>query len=314
MIQPMNTYDDPNQLPATPGNNPEVMPELVPGVPATPGNNPSVMPELVPGVPATPGNNPSVMPELVPGVPATPGNNPSVMPTLPGPPIQGGIIIPGFPNQPPANQYCNIRLLHAGVNQPSVNVTIGTQQAAEKLTYGNVTPYYLEPAGRKLITVTSSRFPRLVLASSVLNFADGDIVTVVIVNARNGIALFPVYEQPCNNPVGQSCLKVANVSYNCPPANILLSNGRLLFTNVRFQDVTDYAPIRPGSYRLLATETILCEQPPNSSNSVCYGRLNVLFTTPVNLAANQAYTLYILGNAYGSPGLQGLLLESYLGY
>ena len=317
-----------------PGNLLPESPETPPFRP--PGNFLPESPETPPFRP--PGNFLPESPETPPFRP--PGNFLPESPETPpfGPPQeQGGSnipnwrppivipIIPAVPSRPSVGAYCNIRFLHAAVNQPGVSIFIDNSQAASRLTYSNMTNYGLSQAGYIVVTIRNST-TNSVINRTAFTVTDGGIYTVALVNSADGIALYIMEDTNCNKSVYNSCIRVANLTNNAPTLDILLSGSQLIYQNVRFLDVTEYRQINPGMYTISVASSQHCTEFSTINNRAvqiipviigiasnnCFR--NILVTSRISIERDMVYTVYIIGNAYSAPFMQMILAESYFEY
>ena len=264
-----------------------------------------------------------------------PGNNdPGFFPISPdtpswGPPPgnSGGsgngtvVIIPGQNpcfNCSGTSGCASVRFLHAAVNQPAVNITLGNRTVINNMQFGNFTPYYRDCGSRNtLVTVTNARTGS-VLFRRYLNFANQMSYTVSIINDGSGISLYTLTDSPCsyNN---SGCVRVVNLSPNSGPVDVFLSGIGRLFQNVSQLDSTEYKAVRRGTYRAAVSESLPCP----SNSSVIMGdtyvecnntRIAIMDTSTLNVMTGGTYTLYIIGLAYQFPALQILTIENDAAY
>lgn len=221
--------------------------------------------------------------------------------------------------------FCNIRFIHAAVNQPALNVSIGNKVLANNLRYGQVSDYSEEPASTLMITLSSAMRPRMTLYQESFRFRDGDVFTIAIVNVGNGIGMFPISDQRCQTRQrGLSCIRAANLSYNSPPLDVFLPTGRVVFGNVGFQSVTTYRQIGQGNYVLLIGDTPVGNAPSQGGRGIIAvpiilgggspqgaNEFNLMITTTVNVRSDRQYTIYIIGDVYGAPDPQAVFVEDF---
>ena len=328
---------------ASAGNSPGFAP-ISPDTPAwgPPSGETPDSPGFAPISPDTPSWGPpsgdnSNSPGFAPISPDTPSwgppsgdnsNSPGFAPISPdtpswGPPSGSGcsgcgsvIIVPGQNTGASNQRLANIRFLHAAVNQPAVNISLGDRSVINNMQFGNFTPYYLDSGSQStLITVTNAQTGQT-LYRRYINFAGNTAYTVSIINQGSGISLFTITDSPCNYR-NFGCLRAVNLSPNSGPVDIFLSGQGRVFQRVSQLDVTSYRTIGQGSYRALVSEALPC----TSNNSIIINsdyvecnntRIAVMDTTSFNIMNNVTYTLYIIGRAYQFPALQILPLESDL--
>lgn len=275
------------------------------------------------GPPSGDDNSPGFAP-ISPETPSwgpPPGNNGGGSGGITGGIIVGPIVVPGQPVCPgcsSGDQSANIRFLHGAVNQPAVNVQLGSLTVINSMQYGNVTPYYLDNANQNIQIVITSAQTGYTLYRGVFRFASNTAYTLAIVNDGSGISLFTVTDIPCNSR-NSACLRAVNLSPNSGPVDIFLSGYGRIFQRVGQLAATEYQTVRQGSYRASVSEALPCTG--NSSVIIaneyveCSNtRIAIMDTATVNLMTGVTYTLYIIGLAYQFPAVQILPVESDLIY
>ena len=237
-----------------------------------------------------------------------------------GPPAQ----IPGWTENPQwAGRYCHIRFIHAAVGWPQVDIYVNQTQVISAVQYAELTEYFTARAGRAVITIRQTDDGQVLNQTSFL-VEKGGFYTVAAVNSAAGIALYLMEDIACSKSVYNSCLRVANLTNQAPALDITMNEGRTLFTNVKFLDVTEYKQISPGTYDFGIAESGGCQtlppiQPrralqliPVVIGETC--RQNVLVTAQRTIERDRVYTMYLIGNAYSQPYLNAVLAESYFEY
>lgn len=242
----------------------------------------------------------------------TPPNRP-VPPILPP---NRPIPTPPAPNRPtPGFGRSGIRFLYAAVNQPAVNIRIGSRTVITNFQYSNVTPYYQESSGSRSIIITSARNPRLVLYQGAHTFLPNTAYTLSIVNDRNGSSIFTVVDTPCRSRFNFGCINAINLSRSSGPLDIFLSGNGRVFRNLSYQNISSSYQVPGGTYRTFVSEALPCA---NNGVSVINGnfvscggtRFPILDTTVVNIRSGVLYTFYIIGSALNYPALQIMAVES----
>lgn len=323
-----------NGLPVYPGNNtptPPIAPDN--GFPVYPGNN-TPTPPIAPdnGFPVYPGNN-TPTPPIAPdnGFPVYPGDNIPVPPiapdngfpvypgdNIPTPPIAPGNGIPAAPGPIiPGNGVSQVRVLNAANSGP-VSVVIGTKVVAGSLEYGTTTGYSTITDGFKTVTVTSINNPRRIIYRQVLPFVSGTRITLAIINTVKGVDIVEVSDVGCvNRNRSLGCFRVVNLSNNSGPIDVVLNDGRIVFSDVRFKEVTNFKRARPGRYAfdILSTPNrpvpiIINVDVINDIPSYNPGNSRPLLSFSVDIRQNIMYTAYIIGNDGYIPALQVLILEN----
>jgi len=254
-----------------------------------------------------------------------PAGNAPLSPETPsfGPPaggIGGVIIVPGQTVNPGCGQgqSTNIRFLHAAPGQSAVNVRLGNRTVINNLQFGNVTPYYLESGGRRiLITVTNTR-TGAILYREYFYFDCRSAYTVAIAQNGTRISLYVLTDEPCNQ-TNYGCVRAANLSPNSGAVDVFLSGYGRIFQNVAQYSYTGYRRMSQGVYRALVSEALPCTNDGDVVIAEGYvecnnTRIAILETATFRVMKGVAYTLYIIGLANQFPSLQILPLESDLIY
>ncbi len=247
---------------------------------------------------------------------------PSGMPEQPdlpqwGPPAQ----MPGWTEGPQwTGRYCNIRFIHAAADGPQVDIYVNQVQMISAVQYSELTEYFMVRSGQTVVTIRQTEGGQVVNQTSFL-LENGGLYTVAIVNSAAGIALYLMEDVACNKSVYNSCIRVANLTNQAPALDIIMNEGRTLFSNVRFLDVTDYKQISPGTYDFGAARSGGCQTLPQIQprrvvqiipiviGETC--RQEVFVTAQRTIERDRVYTMYIIGNAYSQPYMNMILAESY---
>ncbi len=229
------------------------------------------------------------------------------------------IIVPGQTVCPPCtSEGASIRFLHAAVNQPAVNIRLGSRMIINNMQFGNSTPYYLDNSSQStLVTVTNARTGQT-LYQRYINFAGQSVYTVSVINDGDGITLFSLVDTPCSYQ-NTSCLRAVNLSPNSGAVDVFLTEYGRIFHSLGQYDVTGYVSVRRGTYRASVSEALPCA----NSNAIIMAndyvecnntRILIMDSTTLNVMNGVTYTLYLIGLAYQFPALQVLPLESDLVY
>lgn len=267
-------------------------------------------------------NTPVTLPEIAENPNISGCNRPGCnIPIIPLPPI---IINP--PSNITPQRFCRVRFLHAAPNSGPVNISIGMQRVATNLSFGNFSEYTYVQDGFRPVTVMNTRTPRVVLLQRNVAFLGGDVITIAILNTYNGIELNPVNDKSCNNrPAGMSCLRMANFIYNGSPIDLMLNDGRVVFSDVRSRETTTFTRIRQGNYGMYIAYTpnqavphvrdvdTLDEMPMAVSERFVpgYGDMNTIVAFLLSVKRNTMYTIYVVGDADNPADIQTIVAENY---
>ncbi len=192
-----------------------------------------------------------------------------------------------------APQFSYVRLLHAVPNAPAVDVYANNKVIARNLRYGSFTEYLpflpgvynikIFPAGQKVNPVLNAD----------INIAPNLIGTIAVTGELPNISTMLLSEPPLQIQPNRVYIRAAHLSPNAPAVDVTLPDGKLLFSNVKFREVTNYIDINPGTYTLQLRIA---------------GTNQVVLTVPnASFKAGRIYTVYAVGLAGKNPPLQALL-------
>lgn len=301
-LEPLPTPSLPSnqdQPVATPGTGSEALP--TPSLPSNQGN--SV---------ATPGTGSEPLP-----TPSLPSDN-SGIPEIPLPPIIGRPEMPIPPNNSEGTRKANVRILNGAANYGPVTVNIGTKTITSGLPFGAATQYETVEEGFRIITVLDSNASNQVLYRQVVPFVAGISTTIALINTINGLGIQVITDIPCIDIQNKlSCLRMVNLSYNSRPLDLILEDGRVVFSDVRFKEVTQYKRANVGTYNFKVINSPNRPMPIVTDialvNDLVYrigGKWNTLLEFSIDMKANILYTVYIIGNDGYMPSLQAYILEN----
>ncbi|WP_343209342.1 DUF4397 domain-containing protein [Anaerolentibacter hominis] len=284
-------------------------------VPATPppGEGDDVPAIPLPPVVGNPEPNPDSIPEIpLPPIVGNPESNPDNIPVIPLPPIVGtpdsGVQQPAAPGP---GGYATIRFLHAADGYGPLNVQISNRTITSRLSYTRMTGYGRIADGFYTVTISSSRNTGNVYFRKRVPFNTGEKVTFAIVRARRGLDLIRISDQSCvNRPRNRGCVRAVNLIYNSPALDVILNDGRVLFSDVRYKEVTAYKQARPGEYDYYVAETPYSYSPTqaaadnlddlpvimNNFYLFGYGDVMPLVSSYITVEAGGTYSIYMFGN------------------
>lgn len=108
---------------------------------------------------------------------------------------------------------------------------------------------------------------------------------------------------------------MSNLAYNSQPLDLLLADGRVVYTDVQFKETTYFKQIRPGTYQFYLAETNLLPMPSyldiETMDSAFIGMappFSALASLQLEAAPRSTYTLYVLSGGSGSNEIQTLVV------
>jgi len=227
------------------------------------------------------------------------------------------------PSQIPSGRYAKIRFLNATTHSP-ISVLIGTGLVVKSLERGEISSYVSVLDGFRTITIASlSTQP--VLLRKTLPVKGGEILTIAIIPTAGGVDLLSISDAPCEqHPGNLSCIRMVNLAAASKPLDLLLSDGRVIFADVSYKDVTPFKRIKPGKYRFFVIHTPYHPMPLtedietadaatiSASKLPDQCEMKVLLSFVTDIAASKMYTIYILGRDQANMSLEVLIVENKL--
>ncbi|OGO77251.1 MAG: hypothetical protein A2Y23_04615 [Clostridiales bacterium GWB2_37_7] len=186
-----------------------------------------------------------------------------------------------------------VRGLHASPDAPAVDIYVNNNPIARDITYQEFTKYFPLAGGLYNIKIYPAGKTTNPIIDQNVNIPPRSIFTIAATGMLSDIDLTIIPEPPISRLPNETFLRVAHLSPKTPNVDITLPNGTKLFGDVEYKEVTDYIPIRPGTYELQAKLA---------------GTNNIILDVPnTNLRFGNIYTVYIVGLMNGKPPLQVLI-------
>lgn len=206
--------------------------------------------------------------------------------------------IPILPT-PQGNQrrYCTIRFLNAAVGYERIQISLGGQRMVNGLGYGELTSYFIERSGFRDIRVTDEMNGERLLSADTFLLTENETYTAAFVNGVNGLSMFLMTDHSCADRYQRtSCVRAAHLSYNAQILDVSAQKGEVRFEDLTFKMVSTYKRVLSGNQEFVVTDAI---------SGIA------LFSVRQQIEVNQAYTMYIIGNAYGAPSLEAVFARDY---
>ena len=148
-----------------------------------------------------------------------------------------------------------------------------------------------------------------------LPFESGGRFTIAIINRPGGLDLLKITDNCCTYPTRTAHFRVGNLARNSGALDVLLPDGRTVFTDVRFKEVTAFKRISSGSYEFLFAETNQLPAPAYSDietlDSAFIGANPLPDTAAsvyLNVSRGRAYTVYLLQNGQSYNAISPLIV------
>ena len=304
---------DPGQIPVIPLPNPGEGGPVYPGDMDT-GAEPVIpLPNPGEGGPVYPGPGGSSSFPYLPGtggtitVPVTGGqswncnNNGCVSAILPG--VIGAV----WPSA------AKVRFLNAGYGYQAFRIFVGNQQFVNLLNYASATTYGRVNAGYQTVTVAGT--DGYIYIQKTMPFQANSITTIAVINTASGLDLLQITDSCCPPTNGFSSFRVGNLAYNSGPLDVIMSDGRVVWTDLRFKEVAAFKRIMPGTYQFFYADTNLTPMPAgldietlDSAWLGVYPPQETFGSLYLNVVSNAIYTVYLLQSGTGRNNIQNLIL------
>lgn len=308
------------------------------GIPVIPLPNPGEGGPVYPG-PDNPDDNNNA------GVPVIPLPNPGEGgPVYPGPGnnqnYPGGIVIqPIFPGNNNNNQggwLCSnnvcggaailpgiigtvwpgaakVRFINAAYNYPAFRVFVGNNRFVNLLNYASATSYGRVSAGYQTVTISGT--DGYIYIQKTMPFQAGGITTIAIINTASGMDLLQITDSCCPPTNGYSSFRIGNLASNTGPLDVIMSDGRVVYSDLRFKEIGAFKRIMPGTYQFFYAETDLLPMPASldietldSAWLGVYPPHETFGSLYLNITSNAIYSVYLLQSGSGRNNIQNLIL------
>ncbi len=311
--------------PAYPGNGAEPVIPLPPvgdGGPVYPGNDAGAEP-VIPlpnpgeGGPVYPGDGGAAVEPVIPlpnpgeGGPVYPGNNNNGW--ICGGNTCGGVaILPGIIGTmwPSA---AKVRFLNAAYNYPAFRIFIGNSRFVNLLNYASATNYGRVAAGFQTVTVTGT--DGYIYIQKTMPFQANSVSTIAIINTASGMDLMQITDSCCPPTNGYSNFRIGNLAYNSGPLDVIMSDGRVVYSDLRFKEVGVFKRIVPGVYQFFYADTNLMPMPASMDIETLdsawlgvYPPHETFGSLYLNVTSNAIYSVYLLQSGSGRNNIQNLIL------
>lgn len=188
-----------------------------------------------------------------------------------------------------------IRVFHASPNSPAVDVYANDNLIVENLSYEEVSAYIPVPSDNYNITVYPTGEKMDPVIDTDVYIPPNIVFNVAAIGTLPKISLYPIPEPSVAQSSGNGCVRFVHLSPNAPAVDIKLANDTMVFDNVAYKSITNYACIPAGTYTFQVSPA---------------GSPDVVLTVPdVSLEADTYYTIYAIGLLGEDPSLQALLFS-----
>lgn len=245
------------------------------------------------------------------GGPVYPGDDIASEPVIPLPnPGEGGPAYPGGG----WGQNAQVRFLNAAYGYPALRIWVGNSRFVNRLNYAAVTGYGRVRPGYQIVTVSGVNGTRYVRKS--MPFPAGGRSTIAVIRTAGGLDLLQVSDCGCPASNGYASLRMGNLAYNSGPLDVVMSDGRVVYGDLRYKEVTSFRRVVPGTYQFFYADTnqtpmpaVLDIEPLDSAWLGVYPPYETFGSLLLNINGGESYTVYLLQKGTGRNNIQNLILE-----
>ena len=181
-----------------------------------------------------------------------------------------------------------LRFLHASPDAPRVDVYADKRLLARNVMYSEMTRYFRLLPGSYMINVFVAGKTDKIVTQVRVSIGFGQYLTIAAINKVSNISTLIIPEPIMITNPKRGYLRFVHLSPNAPNVDFKLANGKTIFTDVTYKQITSYAPFTPRRVEIIVT--------PTKSN-----REVIRFPAEIMPGMNQ--TAYILGLVNGRPAL-----------
>ena len=206
-----------------------------------------------------------------------------------------------------------VRFLNAGYGYPAFRIFVNNNRFVNLLNYASVTGYGRVGAGYQTITVSGS--DGYIYIQKTMPFQVGAATTIAIINTASGLDLLQIPDSCCPPTNGWSNFRIGNLAYNSGPLDVLMSDGRVVYGDLRYKEIGAFKRIMPGTYQFFYAETDLVPMPAyldietlDSAWLGVYPPHETFGSLYLNVTSNAVYSIYLLQSGSNRNNIQNLIL------
>ena len=146
-------------------------------------------------------------------------------------------------------------------------------------------------------------------------FQANAVTTIAIINTAGGLDLLQITDSCCPPTNGYSSFRVGNLAINTSPLDVIMSDGRVVYADLRYKEVGAFKRIMPGVYQFFYADTNLMPMPASldietldSAWLGVYPPHETFGSLYLNVVSNAIYTVYLLQSGTGHNNIQNLIL------
>jgi hypothetical protein len=158
-----------------------------------------------------------------------------------------------------------VRVVHLSPDAPPVDIVVNGAPAVSGLAFKEASDYAGLPAGIYDVAVTPAGANETIVLGAHLPINAGTDATVVALGTLDALDLLVLADDNTAPAFGNAKVRFVHASPDAPAVDIAVKGGPVLFANVPFKGVGDYAEVPAGAYdlevRVAGTDTVALELP-----------------------------------------------------
>ena len=127
--------------------------------------------------------------------------------------------------------------------------------------------------------------------------------------------LLQIADECCPPGGGYSSFRMVNLAYNSGPMDVLMSDGRVVYSDLRYKEAAAFRRIMPGTYQFFYADTGLAAMPAaldietlDSAWLGVYPPYETFGSLYLEVSGGEIYTVYLLQSGTGRNKIQNLIL------
>ncbi len=149
-----------------------------------------------------------------------------------------------------------VRVVHASPDAPAVDVWVDGTQVLQGVEFTQGSEYLSVPAGAHQIVVTpAGGDASQAVIDATVTVEGGMNYTIAAVGTLDSMEPTVIVDDSSEPAQGMAHVRVLHTAPDAPAVDIAAANGPVLFENLAFMEVSDYAPVDAGAYDLQVRPT-----------------------------------------------------------
>ena len=177
-----------------------------------------------------------------------------------------------------------LRLVYAAPNGPAVDIYVDGQRKTTASQFGEITPYItVAPGVHQIQVFAASAGPAgAALLDTSATFDSGQAYSVLATDRVEQMSAVVLNDALTIDPGANAYVRLVHLSPDAPAvADVAVSGGPTVASNLPFKGATAYLPVAPGTYQFDIRPT--------------WAPVTLATTAPLTLVRGQIYTVFVMG-------------------